>query len=361
MKILVLGGAGYIGSVLCPYLQAQGDEVVVFDNLLYGSYHKTSITCGFVHGDIRDINKLAPLIDRADAIVNLAAISNDPASDLQPLLTWEINYKANELVAKLCQSANKRIVYVSTCSVYGFSERGVFNEESRLNPVTLYARTKLLAEEFYLHKQINAIILRLATVYGSSPKPRFDLVVNSMIGTSYFNGKITVNGGEQWRPIIHVKDVVRVISTAVRVIRPVHRIYNVGSDQQNIQIRQLAVAIVHALPWVEIDNKHNCVDNRSYQVDFKRIHTNWQFVTEFNIYDAINELYTAFRQGIIRNMGEDEYYRVKYLAKKINGERLKHRIINSKAVKHILAKSNLWFQGKLKVPRLKFYRVVNYG
>src|SRR3990167_6067024 len=175
MKVLVLGGSGYIGSVLSEYLKEKGDEVIVYDNYLYEAEKLSK-------DDIRDINRLIPVIEQADAVVNLAAISNDPASDLQPSLTWEVNYKANEVIAQMCQASNKRIIFASSCSMYGSSDNEM-TEESKLKPLTLYARTKMLSEELYLHKDVDSVILRLATVYGASPKPSFDLVVNTMIGT----------------------------------------------------------------------------------------------------------------------------------------------------------------------------------
>src|SRR5215218_6160112 len=154
MKVLVLVGAGFIGSVLCPYLHERGDEVTIMDTLLFDEWNKLSPRKTFIRGDVRNINDLLPALVEADAVVNLAAISNDPASDLLPQLTWEINHKANELIAQLCQTTPKRVVHASSCSVYGFSHERTFDEESKLGPVTLYAHTKMLSEQHYFHKDV---------------------------------------------------------------------------------------------------------------------------------------------------------------------------------------------------------------
>ena len=324
MKVLVLGGAGYIGSVLCEYLESIGDEVVVMDNFLYERSLKSLGPRKYIIGDIRNINDLLPAINSADAIVNLAAISNDPASDLLPELTWNVNYKANELIAELCQASGKRVVYASSCSVYGFSENGEFTEDSPAGPVTLYARTKMLSEKPYLDDKVDSVVLRFATVYGHSPKPRFDLVVNTMIGNSYFNNKITVNGGNQWRPVVHVKDVSRAIGMALHVKKPKHRVYNVGSNEQNYRISDLALAIQKELPHVEIISNKDSIDGRSYKANFDRLKNDFGFTAKYTIKDTVEEIYGAFKDGTIKNMNEDVYFRVKYLKKYTNNGEIRN-------------------------------------
>lgn len=362
MKVLVLGGAGYIGSVLCEYLIERGDEVIVMDNLLFetgkkitipgefilsGKNHVKNSKFGrgvkaessekedstdispwkFIFGDVRNLGDLIGATEMADAVVNLAAISNDPASDLQPELTWDINYKSNETIAALCKATGKRVVFASSCSVYGFAKSGVFSEENNLNPVTLYARTKMLSEKFYQDLDVNAIILRFATVYGNSQKPRFDLVVNTMIGTSYFQGKIVVNGGNQWRPIIHIKDVAKAIHLSLHAKKPKSRIYNVGSNNQNYQIKTLGEIIAKEIPGVELINQTNSIDTRSYKVNFAKIAKELNFKCDYKVKDAVKELYVSFNNGLIKNMEEDEYFRVKYLKKQMYKESYREKIM----------------------------------
>lgn len=328
MKVLVLGGAGYIGSVLCEYLQSKGNTVTIMDILLYENDRKYLPPCEFINGDIRNINDLLPAIENADAVVNLAAISNDPASDLKPLLTWDINYKANEIIANLCKATNKRVIYASSCSVYGFAEKGIFDENSKLNPVSLYARTKMLSENFYLQKDINSIVLRFATVYGYSPKPRFDLVVNTMVGTSYFDKKIVVNGGAQWRPVVHVKDVAHAVYLSIHVKNPKHKIYNVGSNGQNYTIAQLGTLIGQQIPGTAVILNEKAADLRSYKVSFNRIEKELKFKTKYGIAETIKEFYNAFEKRTIKKMEEDVYFRVKYLTNRVYPDSVTKKFLN---------------------------------
>jgi nucleoside-diphosphate-sugar epimerase len=324
MKVLVLGGAGYIGSVLCEYLESIGDEVIVMDNFLYERNLDSLPSRQYIVGDIRNINDLLPAIEKVDAVVNLAAISNDPASDLLPELTWNVNYKANHLIAELCEASGKRVIYASSCSVYGFSENGVFNEETPVAPVTLYARTKMLSEKPYLDPKVDSVVFRFATVYGHSPKPRFDLVVNTMTGNAYFKNKIVVNGGSQWRPIVHVKDVSRAIGMALHAKKLKHRVYNVGSNEQNYKISDLGKLIKKELPHVELIINEESIDGRSYKANFNRIKKDFGFKPQYDVKDAVKEIYAAFEDGTITSLDKDVYYRVKYLMKYTNnGEKRK--------------------------------------
>lgn len=312
-RVLVLGGAGFIGSILSVYLYMKGDEVTILDSLLYEKQTRGFFPLRFVRGDIRLRQDVEPEIRRADIVVNLAAISNDPSSDLDPDLTWEINHGANALIAELCAQYGKRIVYASSCSVYGFAESGTFTEESALNPVTLYAKTKMLSEKIYEEKGADVVSLRFATAYGYTEKPRFDLVVNTMIGTAYFDGKITVNGGGQWRPLVHVQDIAQAVYLAAHAEKPEHRVYNVGSNDQNYRIGDLARLIGKHFPSAEVRDIRESVDGRSYQVDFSRIERELGFKARSGVPDAVREFSEAFRANKVENMEPDEYYRVKYL------------------------------------------------
>src|SRR3989344_5522027 len=313
MKVLVLGGAGYIGSVLCDYLDSQGDEVMAFDNLLYETELAGFGPQKLFLGDIRNAFELEQCIKRYDAVVNLAALSNDPLSYLDPEQAMDINFRANEQIAELCRHYDKKVIYASSCSVYGFSENETFTEDSRFNPVTLYAKTKMLSEQFYSAADLDAVILRLATVYGYSKKPRFDLVVNTMIGTGYFENKIVVNGGAQWRPVVHVKDVAHAIYLSLRASRSDFRVLNVGSNGQNYKIGDLGKMIAAQMPNAEFICKTGSIDKRSYKVDFSRIQQCLNFDSKYTVKDAVVELKDAFERKIIGNMQQDVYYRVKYL------------------------------------------------
>lgn len=303
MKVLVVGGAGFIGAVLCPYLEDRGHEVQIFDNFMYGRKGKR---------DIRDVNELWPAIEWAESVVNLAGLSNDPLSDINPELTWEINYKSNELLTKLLHNSGKRVIYASSCSVYGFSE-DTFDEKSALHPQTLYAKTKMLSEKFYLDEAVEGIVMRIATVYGLSPMPRFDLVVNKMIGDAYFKKKIVIHGGEQWRPVVHVLDVARAIELFLTKGKGV---YNVGSNNQNYRIKDLGKVVFQNVPNCDLIIEEEKVDKRSYRVNFDKLaKLGWQ--PESFIEHAVGELFLAFQSKQIKNLEDDKYYRVKYLKKKM--------------------------------------------
>jgi nucleoside-diphosphate-sugar epimerase len=321
-RILILGGAGFIGSVVSYELYRHGDEVSIMDNMLYERTPRTFFPLRFVKGDIRERADLEPEIRRADAVVHLAALSNDPTSDLDPGLTQEINEHANELIGELCAKYEKRIVYASSCSVYGFGE-SVFTEESDLNPVSLYAVTKAHSEKILERSGANVVSLRFATAYGYTEKPRFDLVVNTMVGTAYFDNRITVRGGDQWRPLVHVKDIARAIHTVIHAWHVPHRVYNVGSNAQNYRIADLAGAIARRFPGAEIVEEPGNADARSYHVDFSRI-AELGFRATHTVEDAIAEFCEAFRANKVESMENDEYYRVRFLKNHVDMRALFH-------------------------------------
>lgn len=313
MKVLILGGAGFIGSNLSQELYKKGDEVTILDALFYEPSPRDFVPLRFVRGDIRKREDLEPEIKRADAVVHLAAMSNDPVCDLDPQITWDINHRANELIASLCAQYGKRIIFASSCSVYGFSESGIFNEDSELNPVSLYAKTKALSEVIYKNHKADAISLRFGTAYGYTEKPRFDLVVNTMIGTAYFNEKIIVNGGAQWRPLIHVGDISRAVYLVLHAGKLPGRIYNIGSNDQNYRIIDLAREIIKHFPEASLQELTDSADGRSYRVDFSRAERELGFRTQYSIKDAVKEFVDAFRANKIVSINLDEYYRIRYL------------------------------------------------
>ena len=203
-KILLVGGAGYIGGLTCDYIKEAGMEVTVYDNLLYENRFLKEIP--FIYGDIRHTEKLYDISKDYDVIVLMAALVGDPACSVDHALTEEINYKA---IKDFCDvvSPSKHLIFMSTCSVYG-AQDGMLNEESDTNPLSSHAATKLKAEEHILAK--GGTIFRLGTVFGlgdTYSRLRMDLVVNVLTMKAVKDGEITINGGDQWRPIISVKDI----------------------------------------------------------------------------------------------------------------------------------------------------------
>jgi nucleoside-diphosphate-sugar epimerase len=307
-SVLVIGGAGYIGSVLCRQLLQKGYSVRVLDTLLYGDdsirdlYNHPHFD--FLQGDSRDVESVVRAMWGMDAVVHLGEIVGDPATNLDERLTLEINLAATRLVAEAAKGYGaRRFVYASSCSVYGASNQ-ILNEHSMLNPVSLYARTKIGAEKALLalnDETFHPVILRFATVYGLSPRPRFDLVVNLLAAKAVRDGAITIFGGDQWRPFVHVGDVARAI---VRVLEaPVAsvkgQVFNVGSDEQNYTIDQIGELVHGLVPEAQLLRQENGADRRNYHVSFGKIRDELGFQPAFTVEDGIGEIVTALREGRI--------------------------------------------------------------
>jgi len=212
--VLVIGGAGYIGSVLCRKLLRSGYRVRVLDTLTYGDAGieelRTDDFFTLIEGDMRSIETIMLAIDGADAVMHLGAIVGEPATEIDPRRTLELNYHATKLVADICKYHQiNRFVFASTCSTYGKQDGELADETSELNPVSLYARTKIRSEEALLDMatdNFSPTIIRMATVYGLSPRMRFDLVVNILSAKAHFEDEIPIFGGDQYRPNVHVRD-----------------------------------------------------------------------------------------------------------------------------------------------------------
>ena len=317
-RILVIGGAGYIGSVLVRMLLEQGYYVKVMDNLLYGDegirdvYDKENFE--FFKKDIINISHVVEAMKDADAIVHLAAIVGDPASSIKPKETLETNYFSTKMLGEVAKYIGiSKFIFASTCSVYGFKD-GICSEWSEPNPLSLYAETKLMSEKALLELKGNSfcpVILRFATAYGLSPRMRFDLVVNLLIAKSLIDKEITVFGeGKQYRPFVHIKDISRAI---IKVLRAppdvVHgEVFNVGSDEQNLSIKELAEKIKQKIPNAELKFIREKEDDRSYTVAFRKIREKLSFRPKYTIENAIEEIKEAFTKGYIKDYRDKRYY-----------------------------------------------------
>ncbi len=310
MRVLLTGGAGYIGCVLSRYLLDEGFEVVVLDRLFFGLEPVRDLIGekGYML-ILDDVRWFDPhLLENVDVVVDTAAIANDPAGELDPEITMDINYRGRVRVARLASKYGvSRYIYFSTCSVYGFQE-GVVNEESPPNPLTTYAKAALLGEKEVLplsSKNFVVTVVRPATVYGFSPRLRLDLVVNTMTFTLFAEGKVRVHGGSQYRPLIHVKDVARAIKMIIEADPEVvnGQVFNLGSNEQNYRIMDLAVEICRVLgfdPEEHIEVKAEDVDKRSYRVDFTKIRTRLGFTPRYTIEDGAQEVWKALEEGKIK-------------------------------------------------------------
>ena len=303
MKVLVTGGAGYIGSVLCRMLIEKGFDVICLDRFFFGfdSIEEIRDKIKIVKEDIRWFNP--NILKDIDAVIDMASLSNDPSGELDPQKTLEINYEGRVRVAKLSKKLGvKRYVLASSCSVYGFQE-GILTEESTLNPLTTYAKANALAEKEILSladKSFKAIVLRQATVYGLSYRMRFDLAINGMVLGFYKNGKIPImRDGKQWRPFVHVKDTsnafIKVLEAEPELVNG--QIFNVGSDEQNFQIFELAKLIAESINMPFNYEWYGSPDNRSYKVSFKKIKEVLNFKPKYTPREGAKEVFEALKDG----------------------------------------------------------------
>ena len=303
MRILVTGGAGYIGSVLSRTLIGKGYDVSCLDRFFFGTETLKNVSdkIKLIKDDIRWFDP--EILRGVDAVFDLASLSNDPSGELDPQKTLEINYKGRVRVATLSKKYKvKRYVLASTCSVYGFQE-GTLTEESKLNPLTTYAKANSMAEKEALplaDKAFTATALRQATVYGLSHRMRFDLAINGMTLGFFKNGKIPImRDGKQWRPFVHVKDTsnafIRVLESDKESVNG--QIFNVGNNEQNVQIFDLAKMVAESIHLPFNFEWYGSPDARSYRVSFDKISEQLDYRTSYTPKDGAKEVYDALKEG----------------------------------------------------------------
>ena len=327
MKILVTGGAGYVGCALVPKLLEAGYLVAVYDRMIFTSDGLPSHpSLQIIEGDLRDSKAFGTAVKGIDAVIHLACISNDPSFELDPALSRSINYECFESVVLTCKSAGvKRFIYASSSSVYGVSDASEVTEEHPLVPITDYNKYKGLCEPVLLKHQspdFTTVIIRPATVCGYSPRMRFDLSVNILTNHAVNKGVITVFGGSQRRPNIHIDDVtdlyVQLLDFPDQVIAG--EIFNAG--YQNYTIRELA-DMVRTVVEEEFPEKRPIRiettptdDLRSYHVSSKKIAEHLGFVPRKTVEDAISDICNALRDGKLPNsLDDDGYINVKTVQK----------------------------------------------
>jgi len=306
MRVLVTGGAGYLGSVLVPMLLGEGHDVTVVDRFFFGDDTLPKSGAGTrltnVRTDVRWCD--GKIFENHDAVVDMAALSNDPAGALDPWKTYEINYLGRSRTARLAKEAHvRRYVATSSCSVYGFQD-GWLTEASIPNPLTAYARANVLVERDNLplgDEEFTTTAVRFATLYGLSPRMRFDLAINGMVAGGIKTGKIPVmRDGKQWRPFLHVRDasraIVALLATDSSTIN--RQVINVGSEEQNFQIQPLAQAVSGAMRDPPALEWYGDPDARSYKVSFAKVRSTLHFAPELGPTDAVREIESALRSGI---------------------------------------------------------------
>ena len=315
-KIFITGGSGYVGSVLTPYLINKGYEVTVFDLLLYGHTLSKNKNLKIIKGDIRDSKLLKEAIKGHEVVVHLACISNDPSFELNPTLGKEINLNAFTPLVEISKNLGvKRFIYASSSSVYGVKKNKNVNENMKLEPLTDYSRYKADCEKIlfkYNSKDFTAVTLRPATVCGYSPRQRLDLVVNILTNQAYHNREITILGGDQLRPNIHILDMARAYELLINANEQKinGKIFNVGVE--NLSVNQLAYLVKKIIGADVKIKKFTTNDNRSYHISSKKIKEELGFETNLSISDAINDLKNAFNKKLLTNcLANANYFNIK--------------------------------------------------
>ena len=291
MNFLVTGGSGYIGTQLTKHLIFKNHKVTVVDNCWFGNYLKKNKKLKMIKKDIRNFEELN--IKGVDTIIHLANVANDPTVELNPTLSWEINVLASKLIARhAIKNKVKKIIFLSSGSVYGVKKEKKVTEDLLLNPISVYNKTKMVAERVFLSfkDEISITCLRPATVCGVSERLRLDITVNKLTYDAFYKNKIFVDGGSQIRPNIHIKDLVSIIDYMIFSKKKFsHNIYNVGFE--NLAISDIADKIQKKTGAKIIVNKNR--DIRSYRQDSSRL-LKTGFKPQYNVDFAIEELISFF-------------------------------------------------------------------
>jgi len=319
-KVLIIGGGGYVGSVLVPYLLQLGYQVTVYDIFLYGKFLNNHNNLTIIDGDVRNLELISTHLKKNPTIIHLACISNDPGFELKPELSKSINFDFFEPLIKLITSTGKcRFIFASSSSVYGVKSQTSVTEDASLEPLTDYSKYKALCEEVLLKYESDnffPVILRPSTVHGYSPRQRLDVVVNIMTNLGYHNNKITVFGGGQLRPNIYMIDMIRAYETILNADLKLVKgqIFNVGDE--NLTVNEIAIKVRDQLKNRVIINKTSTNDNRSYHVSSEKIVSKLGFKLHYKVEDGINSLIEAFeKKTLVNTFSNDLFYNIKVLSK----------------------------------------------
>jgi nucleoside-diphosphate-sugar epimerase len=320
MNILVTGGAGYVGSTLVPLLLASGHRVRVLDLLLHGGESLLGVWSDpgfeFVRGDICNRATLQSAVAGMEAVVHLAAVVGDPACSSQPELARAVNLQASLALIEESQRAEvSRFLFASTCSNYGKMDEAhkYVDEESELRPVSLYAETKVAVEKALLQTDHNdrwcPTPMRFATIFGVSPRMRFDLTVNEFTMELLTKKHLKVFGEQFWRPYVHVRDAARAIQLVLTspAAKVTGNVFNVGRTDQNLQKQQLVEMILPYVPDAVVEFVHKAEDPRDYRVSFSRITDQLGFKITRTVAQGIEEVANLVRSNIIGNFGDGRY------------------------------------------------------
>ena len=312
-KVFITGGAGYVGAVMVPHLLEQGFEVTVLDLMIYGEHVlQKHDNLNAIKGDIRDQELLKKIILGHDVVIHLACISNDPSFELNPDLGKSINLDAFRPLVEISKNSNvKRFFYASSSSVYGIKDEPNVHEETILEPLTDYSIFKAECEKIlaeYQSDDFTTTTIRPATVCGYSPRQRLDVVVNILTNLAYHKREISIFGGDQLRPNIHIADMVEAYMVLLRAPKEKigGQIFNAGYENQSV--KEIAETVKNVVGEDVKLITTPTDDNRSYHISSNKIKTELGFVAKHTIRDAVEDLCTAFEDNLLPNSLDDQMY-----------------------------------------------------
>ncbi|MCA1668661.1 MAG: NAD(P)-dependent oxidoreductase [Thermomicrobia bacterium] len=323
-----------MGSILVRRLLERGYHVRVLDRLMYGDDAIRDIL-GHPHlelvvADFRDHAVVARAMQGASVVIHLGAIVGDPACAIDEDFTIGTNFEATRIIAAAAKRAGiRRMIFGSTCSVYGASEE-MLDETSALNPVSLYANTKIAAERALLDladADFAPVIMRFATAYGHSYRPRYDLAVNVMTAKAVTEGQITIHGGDQWRPFVHVDDIARALVLALEapIAAVAGETFNVGSDAQNHQLREVGEIIQRLIPHADVLTNDLVTDKRNYYVHFTKIRETLGFMPIHTLEASIIEMKEALDNRVVRDYRDRRYNNHQFLSQIVGTVAVQHQ------------------------------------
>ena len=317
-KILLIGGAGYIGSILAKKLLKQNYQVTIFDKFIYQSQQEIrkkikSNNLKLVKGDSRRIDEVFEVIKKNNVVVHLAELVGDPLCEVKPSKTYEVNFLASIAISNICKNLPiSKFIYISSCSVYG-SNNKLLTEKSEINPISVYAKLKVLCEKALIRNSgefCKPCILRLGTVYGTSLRPRFDLVINLFASRVANNLPLIVTGGDQWRPFIHVNEVCLAIINIIKAKREKvnGQIFNLTSF--NSRIIDIARKFKRIFPKTKLLIKKSSLDKRNYKVSSLKAEKMINFKTKVKLTHGISDLVNYVKKNKIRNINKKKYINI---------------------------------------------------
>jgi len=320
-KILITGGAGYLGSVLTPYLLSKGYQITVIDLMIYGEeVLKKHRNLKIVKGDIRDVNLLNEVIPNHDIIIHLACISNDSSFELNPTLGKSINLDAFEPLVKIAKNnAVKKFIYASTSSVYGIKNERDVHEEMVLEPLTDYSKYKAQCEIIlnkYISENFTPVTIRPATICGYALRQRLDVIVNILTNLAYNKREISIFGGNQLRPNIHIKDMVKAYEVLIKASNSKIKgqVFNVGNENKTVsELAQTVKSVVGKDVTLKTIPTN---DNRSYHISSKKIKDVLGFDNNFTISSAVQDLVDGFKNKLFTDsLHNEKYFNIKTMNK----------------------------------------------